>query len=380
MWTVFSQSGSVVQTGFTPINFKTISGQDYSVSVGDFGTNYFDHWRNAATGQDTGSRTIMLESLSNPVQLVAVYRHTATPPGSGIMVTGADLNGTSINGMYITLTNVSQNNTVQTGFTPTSYGTTNGSQYIVTAADFGTNYFDHWRNAATGQDTSNRNLPLVATDNVTQLVAVYRHTATGPGSSISISATDLSGASINGMYTSLTDVTTSSNSLQTGFTPANYATVSGDTYSASASDYGTNYFDHWHNQATGQDIVTRSLALVASNSATQLIAVYRHTAAGSGSSIVVSSTDLNGTAINGMYTTLNDTSGNNNNSVQSGFTTVSYSTTAGSVYILTAADYGTNYFDHWHNVGTGSDTTTRTLVVNATSNATQLIAVYRNTP
>ena len=375
MWTVISQNASVVQTGFTPINYKTTPGRDYSVSVGDYGSNYFDHWHNAATGQDTTGRTVNLMSLSNPVQLQAIYRHTATPPGSSIAVNGIDLDNTAINGMQVTLTDLTHNNTLQTSFTPSNFVTTNGSSYVLTAADYGTNYFDHWHNVGTGQDTTTRSLAIVATNTATQLQAVYRHTPAGSGSSISISGTDLSGAATNGMYTTLTDQ--SSNSIQTGFTAVNYPTVNGDTYSVSASDYGSNYFDHWHNVGTGQDTITRSLALVASSGTTQLVVVYRHTAAGVGSSIVLSGSDLNGTAINGMYTTITDTS---NNSTRSGFTTVSYSTSAGTTYIMTAADYGTNYFDHWHNVGTGQDTTTRSLAINATSAATQLIAVYRNTP
>ena len=178
IWTVFRQEGYVVQTGYTPIDIKTISGHPYSITVDNFASNYFDHWANAVTGEDIASsnNTITLASISNPVQLEAVFRHTPSPPGSYIIVNATDLKSGPIDGMYVSLSDASHKGRIQTGFTPTSFATTSGFQYVLNAADYGTNYFDHWHNVVTGQDSASRSLVIDATSSTTEIIAVYRNT------------------------------------------------------------------------------------------------------------------------------------------------------------------------------------------------------------
>ena len=79
-----------------------------------YGVNYFDHWHNVATGQDTYNRTLTVGAISSPMQLVAVFRHTALPSGSSIMVSGSDVLGNAADGMHITLMD-DENHSTQSG-------------------------------------------------------------------------------------------------------------------------------------------------------------------------------------------------------------------------------------------------------------------------
>jgi hypothetical protein len=94
-------------------------------------------------------------------------------------------------------------------------------------------------------------------------------------SSIAVSSIDTGGVTIMGMYTTLQQSGTTTST--TGFTPIKFATTSGQTYNIAVSDYGANYFDHWHNVSTGQNIATRVITITASGGPLQLTAVYRHT-------------------------------------------------------------------------------------------------------
>jgi hypothetical protein len=59
----------VVDTGFTPAQFDLATGQQYVVTVSNYGQWVFDHW--ADNGSTSQSRTV---SITSNTQLVAVYR------------------------------------------------------------------------------------------------------------------------------------------------------------------------------------------------------------------------------------------------------------------------------------------------------------------
>lgn len=69
-WTVLRNSaGAVVASGFTPVTFNLNNGQQYLVSVGNFGSYSFDHWLD--NGSTANPRSV---TISSGTQLTAVYR------------------------------------------------------------------------------------------------------------------------------------------------------------------------------------------------------------------------------------------------------------------------------------------------------------------
>jgi hypothetical protein len=88
----------------------------------------------------------------------------------------------------------------------------------------------------------------------------------------------------------------------------------------------------------------------------------------SASTVTVNSVDQNGTTIFGYYTILSDPGGK---IVDTGYTKVSFSTTAGQQYTLQMEGYGRCTFSHWLNGETSSE-----LVVLAESGDESLTAVF----
>jgi hypothetical protein len=86
------------------------------------------------------------------------------------------------------------------------------------------------------------------------------------------------------------------------------------------------------------------------------------------STLTVKSIDQNGTAIFGYYTVLSDASGN---IVSTGYTDVTFSTTAGLKYAIQVEGYGKCSFSHWSTGASSNE-----LVVLATSGDRSFTAVY----
>lgn len=93
MFTVLANStGKTVATGWTPVTFALNTGMQYTVTVGNYATNIFDHWQD--TGSTSNSRSI---SISSNTQITAVYRDTAlsVSPSSGTGGSSVTATGTT---------------------------------------------------------------------------------------------------------------------------------------------------------------------------------------------------------------------------------------------------------------------------------------------
>jgi hypothetical protein len=69
LWTTLTQNGQVVASGFSPVQFTLVSGQQYVVAVSDYQTTVFDHWQD--TGSTSASRTI---SITQNTAITALYK------------------------------------------------------------------------------------------------------------------------------------------------------------------------------------------------------------------------------------------------------------------------------------------------------------------
>ena len=48
-YTMLSQNGAVLGAGFSPADFAVNNGEEYVVSVGDYGDYVFDHWQDGSS-------------------------------------------------------------------------------------------------------------------------------------------------------------------------------------------------------------------------------------------------------------------------------------------------------------------------------------------
>src|SRR5579885_347809 len=88
MYVVLQQNGAVVDYGFTPKTFGSVTaGQSYTILPQDYTNAYFNHWSDGVT---TRERTVT--ASSTPITLTAVYTKTqTTAPDFGISVLPATL-------------------------------------------------------------------------------------------------------------------------------------------------------------------------------------------------------------------------------------------------------------------------------------------------
>lgn len=262
-WTVLSQGGSTVETGFSPAAFTLDNGENYVVSVADYGQYVFDYWED--TGSTARDRSI---SISSDAAITAVYRNvneSPTPPDeeeedgdttpggqSAMTVRTIDSGSNSEISGYYTILYDDNGAVLETEFSPATFDVTSEQTYTVEVQDYGSYYFNYWQDNDTDRDRT-----ITATDNEITLTAVY---STSPSAApppddgeeeqppeqttdtISVTTVDSSGNQLYGYYTTLSQ---NGNVIQTAFSPAEFTVNSDQTYQVAVADYGQYVFDHW---------------------------------------------------------------------------------------------------------------------------------------
>jgi spherulation-specific family 4 protein len=74
MWTVVSQNGVTVDTGYTPLEFTATPGGSYTISIANYGNYVFSHW---STGSTSSTITI---TPTQAVTLTAYYTVVSCSP------------------------------------------------------------------------------------------------------------------------------------------------------------------------------------------------------------------------------------------------------------------------------------------------------------
>jgi hypothetical protein len=282
---VQDSSGAVVQTGFTPAHL-TLAPGSYTVSVGDYGGQYFAHWTD---GTPSRSHSITIGVAGN-VSLDAVYCPSQGCGGSSISVRSTYSNGTTLTGMYTT---VSQNGAiVGSGFTSASFPTTTGLSYQVTVSDYKNSFFNHWSNGY-----SVRTITLTANATRTPLDAIYTSTAQGPppsNQSITVTSNDLNGTALAGFFV---DLRVNGNHVASGFTPVTFQNLQkGVQYGVVVYWFGDYYFRHFSNGNLNRyDLVT--LNATAGQTSESLDALYQSIPSGQVAHLNIQAEFPNGTLI-----------------------------------------------------------------------------------
>jgi len=186
-------------------------------------------------------------------------------------------------------------------------------------------------------------------------------------SNLMVTSQDSAGNPISGYYAVLT---LGGSVASTGFTPASFSLVNGQSYAIQVDNFGVCQFNHWAD--TGSTSAYRAISI---NGAMQVTAVYGCATVStgstggtsSGSSVTINSVDQSGNAISG-YTALHDLSAN---TVATGFTTATFATTAGSAYSLQVDGFGSCTFSSWSGGGSSNPMT-----FTAKAGALSLTAAY----
>jgi hypothetical protein len=315
----------------------------------------------------------ILMAISCSAFLSAPGASAASP---NLTVTSQTSAGANLTGYWIDVTN-SSGSVVQSGFTPGSFTLASGS-YLVSVGDYGGEYFSSWSDGTTARAHP---VTVTSTSSVT-LAAIYCQTQGGcssgsSGSSIQVSSQYANGSSLTGMYAVLQQ---GGSTVGTGFTPVTFATTSGSTYSVTVADYNNAYFSQWSN-----GVSSRTIDVTANDSQISLTASYCPTqggcssggGGGGGAAITVTGSDLHtGGTITGMYVDLRL----NDNSIQDGFTPVTFSgLQTGVQYLVVVYWYGSYYFRHFSN---GDLQRYELVTLNSTTgqDTITLNALYENVP
>ena len=177
------------------------------------------------------------------------------------------------------------------------------------------------------------NVPL----QITRTVNVIDTTAT-----ITVNSVDLFGNPINGLWTELI---LDDSTIDTGFTTKSFTGDSGTQYTVFVSDYQNYLFDHWDDGSTD-----RNRTITPTGDMT-LTASYQ-----TGSppvTLTVNSVDLFGNPINGLWTELIL----DDSTIDTGFTTKSFTGDSGTQYTVFVSDYQNYLFDHWDDGSTDRNRT-----------------------
>jgi hypothetical protein len=322
MWTTLNQGSTVLATGYTPTSFAGTTGGVYTLIVANYDNYVFCHWQDGSTDS---SRTL---TLSGNLALKAYYSTTGSCPSAPATYTvnlqSDYLNGASLTGMYATVTSGGSN--VATGYTPLSFTGDSGSSYTITASNGGSLVFDHW-------STSSPSNSITFTPSAdTTLTAYYRSPVT-----LTVNSANTAGGSITGVSA---NVASGSTTIASGATPLSASIMTGTNYAVTVTAPAGWVFAHW------QDGTTNPTKSISVTQGTTLTASFAKQSAKV--SVTVVSKDLSGRTFTGMW--LQVTS--KGKVVASGYTTLTFTVTVGTTYIVSVSNWQNYVFAHWDNGST----------------------------
>jgi subtilisin len=191
-YVTLSQGGNIIASGFTPARFTILAGEEYQVSVQDYGSYFFNKWL-LPDGGTASERTVIVSgggdveaeaTNSSSITLTAAYDNSNNntpspqpPPSEGqssssmVSVITEDGQGNLISGYYTTLWH--EGSLVNRTFSPATFTVNDdGLEYQIAVADYGNYVFDHWKE----NDSTERLHTVVISGNGTSsyLTAVYR--------------------------------------------------------------------------------------------------------------------------------------------------------------------------------------------------------------
>ncbi|HJU14100.1 MAG TPA: fibronectin type III domain-containing protein [Candidatus Nitrosotalea sp.] len=234
---LYAENGTQLAAAYTPYNFAVDRGLNYTVHLEDYGNYMFDHWQD--TGSNNASRTV-LETANETI--AGVYKTVPNPP-SGLGSTAISYSRVDLNW---------QAPKVDGGSPITGYK-------IARSSDGGSTWTTIVRNSGTASTTySDKGL----SPDTTYLYHVFAINSVGgstrsntasaktlPASYITVTASNLLGEKITGLWVEIDNPNTGS-MVKGGYTTNTFVVNSGKTIVVYASNYQNYAFTHWEDGTT----------------------------------------------------------------------------------------------------------------------------------
>jgi hypothetical protein len=337
MWMEVKKGSSTVSSGFTPLTIS-LEESTYSVSASNYGQTIFNRWSDGSTSSTTSL------SLSGDKSLTAHYNNgpAATPLSASL---SADSSSATA-GSTITFRASASGGTAPYTW---SFNFGDGSSSAFGPSATTTKKYTTagtYSALATARDSSGK---TASSSPVT--ITISQETPT-----LTVRTADSSGNALSGYHATLARA---GSQIQSGFSPAQFSLGAGQTYQVSVADYGNYVFSRWDDGSTSR---TKTVSIT---SPTTITAHY----ASKQASLLVSSSDLSGDPINGLWTVIKKDGA----TLRTGYTPLSFSGAPGT-YEVTVSDYQDYEFDRW-----SAGSTRNTLQV-AVSGEVKLTALYSTGP
>lgn len=281
VFTELALNGAEVSTGYTPVTFQTVSGQDYTVTVSDSKNVYFNRW-----SDNFSSRVIPVVAIGSKVSLRAVFTTTpqqSPPTPYSITIDSKTLNGTAISGYLVDLRVGGY--AIADGYTPVTFKNLEpGLQYQVVAYWAGNYYFRDF----SGGDLNRYELVTFNSTGSTTVSfnAMYEYIPPLQAATLNIIAEFPNGTQIGttsnttdyiqhtpGMWLTVTPpgATAPYTGSDTGGSLLPFVLFAGESYTVQMTTaYGNIKFAYWND--TGSTDATRTIKL--GHNATTVLAIY----------------------------------------------------------------------------------------------------------
>lgn len=333
---IVSNTGSTVTT-YSNVGLAASTSYTYRISaINSIGTSVPSGTASATTSSTTTVPTVSQPPIGLAASVVSssqINLSWTTPSNNGgSAITGYKIDR-SINGGSSWGTLVSNTGSTTTTYSNTALVSNTAYAYRVSAIN------------------------SVGTSAVSNTASGTTLTVSSSGTvSITVNSANLAGVSFTGMWVELH--ASNGTTLATGYTPITFKVASGNAYTIVSSNYQNYVFNHWNDgtTTTSKTITpTQNITLTEFYSTGQV-------------SLKVKTVDLSGNVITGLWTTL--VSGGT--TIQTGYTTKTFTVTTGNQYTVTVSNYQNYVFDHW------SDGNTNPNRVITPTQATTLVAYYQS--
>jgi hypothetical protein len=288
--------------------------------------------------------------------------HTISTPAIATTFTATYALGVPTSNPKLTINSVNMvGNPLQTGFTPVTFTGTAGVTYTVAVQDYGGVVFDHWDTSSTVRARS------ITLNSDTTINAFYRSASsppspTAPGAPTGLAATASSPTQINLSWNAPSN---NGGSTLTGYKiEVKVGTGSYSTLVANAGT-GTSYS---HTGLTPNTTYTYRVSAInsvgTSVPSTEASATTQTSPPPtSNPKLTINSVNMAGNTITGYYTTIRQGS----TLLQTGFTPVTFTGTAGVTYTVAVSNYAGVNFNHWEN---GATVVSRSITLNSDTTVT----------
>jgi glucose/arabinose dehydrogenase/PKD repeat protein len=337
----------------TPYNFVGVVGMSRTLEAPNPQTQNGNTY-NYASWSDGGARLHTISTPATDTTFTATYALGVPTSNPKLTINSVNMVGNPLPGYYTT---IHQGSTLlQSGFTTMTFTGTAGVTYTVAVQDYASVVFDHWD---TGSTVRARSITLNSDTNIN---AFYRSSSTPPPPTVPGAPTGLTTTASSPTQINLSWSTPSNNggSLLTGYKievkvgTGSYSTLvanagTGTSYSHTGLVSGTTYTY----RVSAINSVGTSVPSTEASATTQT-----SPPSTSNPKLTINSVNMVGNPLPGYYTTIRQGS----TLLQTGFTPVTFTGTAGVTYTVAVSNYAGVNFNHWEN---GATVVSRAVTLNS---------------